>query len=623
MEKDQLSRKLAVILHADVVGSTSLVQKDEQLAHERIQDSFRRFGDTITKYHGRVRELRGDALLAEFERASDAIFAALAFQAENAESNATVEDDIQPQLRVGISLGEVVIADGTMTGAGVVLAQRVEQLAEAGGICITGAIHEAVPRHLPVSYTDLGRRQVKGFEEPVQVYHASVKTNGQIPPAEPARSQRLQFSSRVKRLPIVWALATLVAIIGAIVLWQSRTPVSKPDTPAIAVLAFDNLSGDPKQDYLSDGISESITTALSRVPGILVIARQSSFSYKGKSLKVEQIAQELGVHYILQGSVQRSDTQIRVTAQLVDATEGHQLWAQQYDRQWEDIFALQDEITQHIVANITSNEGPLLEAILERVKQKAPTDLRAYDYLLLGREHLLLVTEEDNARARELFQKAVEVDPNYSLGQAWLAWTYHLEVSFGWSKESTLLLEKALYHAQKAVELDNTEAEAHWVLGAVLALIAEQPEVALAEYENALSLNPNNADILADYGWSIAKLGRAGEGVDSVKRAMRLNPVHPDWYGEGLMHALYVSRRYHEVIAVANTITIRTLPNYLDLAGSYAQLGQLDAAQKTVAKILDLAPDFSIGWWRPRTKFADPADLDHYLDGLYKAGLPE
>ena len=623
MEKDQVKRELAVILHADVVGSTSLVQKDEQLAHQRILDAFRRFGDTITKYHGRVRELRGDALLAEFERASDAISAAVAFQAANVEFNATVEDDIHPQLRVGISLGEVVIADGTMTGAGVVLAQRVEQLADAGGICITGAIHEAVPRHMPVSYTDLGRREVKGFEEPVQVYQASVNTNVQIPPAEPARPQRSQFPSKVRRLPIMWVLAALVAFIGAIVMWQSRTPDSKPDAPAIAVLAFDNLSGDPKQEYLSDGISESIITALSHVPGILVTARQSAFSYKGKSLKVEQISQELGVHYVLQGSVQRSDTQIRVSAQLVDATEGHQLWAQQYDRQWKDIFKLQDDITQHIVANITSNEGPLLEAILERIKQKAPSDLRAYDYLLLGREHLLLETEEDNARARELFQMVLEVDPNYSLGHAWLAWTYHLDVSFGWSKESTLLIEKALHHARKAVELDNTEAEAHWVLAAVLALIAEQPEVALAEYEKALSLNPNNADILADYGWSIAKLGRAGDGVDLVKKAIRLNPVHPDWYAEGLMHALYVDKRYREVIDVANTITIRTLPNYLDLAGSYAQLGQLDAAQETAARILDLEPDFSIGWWRERTKFTDPADLDHYLDGLYKAGLPE
>ena len=215
MEKDQVKRELAVILHADVVGSTSLVHKDEQLAHQRIQDAFRRFGDTITKYHGRVRELRGDALLAEFERASDAISAAVAFQAEDTESNTTVEDDIQPQLRVGISLGEVVIADGTMTGAGVVLAQRVEQLADAGGICITGAIHEAVPRHLPVSYTDLGRREVKGFEEPVQVYQASVNTNGQIPPAEPARPQGSQFLSKVGRLPIMWMLAALVAFATA------------------------------------------------------------------------------------------------------------------------------------------------------------------------------------------------------------------------------------------------------------------------------------------------------------------------------------------------------------------------------------------------------------------------
>ena len=396
-----------------------------------------------------------------------------------------------------------------------------------------------------------------------------------------------------------------------------------PDKPSIAVLAFDNLSGDPGQEYLSDGISENIIIGLSQLSELFVIAKQSSFSYKGKAVKAQEIASELGVQYLIEGSVHKSDNRVRVTAQLIDALSGHHLWAQQYERQWNDIFALQDDITQHIVANITSNEGPLEEAIRARVKQKAPTDLRAYDYLLLGREHLLLETEEDNARARELFQKAVEVDPSYSLGHAWLAWTYHVDVSFGWADEPILLVDKALHHAQKAVELDNTEADAHWVLGAVLAFFGGQPEVAVAEYERALSLSPNNADLLAEYGWSMPRLGRAGDGVDSIEKAIRLNPVHPDWYGEALMHALYVAKRYHEVITVANTIRIRTISNYLDLAGSYAQLGQLDAAQETAAKILDLEPEFSIGWWRERTIFVDPADLDHYLDGLYKAGLPE
>ncbi len=396
-----------------------------------------------------------------------------------------------------------------------------------------------------------------------------------------------------------------------------------PDKPSIAVLAFDNLSGDPGQEYLSDGISENIITALSQISEIFVIARQSSHSYKGRVVKTQVIASELGVQYIIEGSVQKSGSRIRVTAQLIDALSGHHLWAQQYDRQWEDILALLDDITQHIVANITSFEGPLEEAIRARVKQKAPTDLRAYDYLLLGREHFMLVTEKDNARARELFQKAVEVDPNYSLGHAWLAWTYHVDITFGWADESILFGDKALRHAGKAVELDNTEAAAHWVLGSVQAILGEQSEVVLVKYERALSLSPNNADLLAEYGWSLPRLGRAGDGVDFIKKAIRINPVYPDWYGEALMHALYVARRYHEAIAVANTIRVRTISNYLDLGGSYAQLGQLDAARETVVKVLDLKPDFSIGWWRERMIFADPADLDHYLDGLYKAGLPE
>jgi len=632
MAKDRLSGKLVVILHADVAGSTQLVQQDEQLAHERIQDAFKRFSDTIGKYHGRVQELRGDALLAEFERASDAVMAAISFQFDHHDQLVKLNDEIQPRIRVGIALGEVVIADSTVTGAGVVLAQRIEQLAEPGGLCITSAIHEALPNRMPFTFESLGEQALKGFDDYVRVYRVQLSAGESVPP--PQQKSNRQVSP--KNWPRMAVVVVVVMLVSAGIGYWSKGSVTQeqpvlvesrafplPDKPSIAVLAFDNLSGDPGQDYLSDGISESIITGLSRLPEIFVIARQSSFSYKGKAVKVQEIASELGVQYIIEGSVQKSDSRIRVTAQLIDALSGHHLWVQQYDRQWEDIFALQDDITQHIVANITSFEGPLEEAIRARVKQKAPTDLRAYDYLLLGREHFMLVTEKDNARARELFQKAVEVDPSYSRGYAWLAWTYYVDVSFGWSDESILLLDKAFRHAQKAVELDNTEADAHWVLGSLLAFFGEQPEVALAKYERALSLNPNNADLLAEYGWSMPRFGRAGDGVDIIEKAIRLNPVYPDWYGEALMHTLYVAKRYHEVIAVANTIRIRTLSNYLDLAGSYAQLGQLDAAQETAAKILDLKPDFSIGWWRERMKFVDPADLDHYLDGLYKAGLPE
>jgi adenylate cyclase len=387
------------------VSSTELVHQNEQIAHERILETFRRFGDTIAKYHGQVRELRGDALLAEFERASDAVSAALGFQVEQLNYLAQLKDSIQPRVRVGITMGEVVIADDTITGTGVVLAQRLEQVSDPGGVVIQGAAYETIPGRFPFEYEDLGEQVLKGFAQPIRAFAVRLRPG--------------------KELPVPEVIATP----------QSAEPegLKVPDKPSIAVLAFDNLSGDPGQEYLSDGISESIITGLSRFTGLFVIARQSSFSYKGKATRVQEIASSLGVQYILEGSVQRSSNKVRVIAQLIDAMTGHHLWVQKYDRQWEDIFALQDDITQHIISNIGSFEGPLEKAAQVQIKQKAPSDLRAYDYLLLGRERFFLVTKEGNAKARELFQKSVELEPSYSLGHTWTAWTHLVDRDFGWS----------------------------------------------------------------------------------------------------------------------------------------------------------------------------------------------
>ena len=595
MAKDRLSGKLALIMHADVAGSTALVQQDEQLAHERIQGTFHRLGDTITKYHGHVRELRGDALLAEFERASDAVTAAFAFQSEQVDSNKQLNDRIQPMVRVGIAMGEVIIADDTITGTGVVLAQRLEQMSVPGGVVIQGAAYETIPGRFPFEYEDLGEQALKGFDQPIRAF-----------------AVRLQPG---KELPVPEVIATPQS--------AELEGLKVPDKTSIAVLAFDNLSGDPGQEYLSDGISESIITGLSRFSELLVIARQSSFSYKGKATRVQEIASNLGVQYILEGSVQRSNNRVRVIAQLIDAMTGHHLWAQQYDRQWEDIFALQDDITQHIISNIGSFEGPLEKATRAQIKQKAPSDLRAYDYLLLGRERFFLVTKEGNAKARELFQKSVELEPSYSLGHTWIAWTHLVDRDFGWSDAPVASLNLGLDHAQKAVALDNTEAQAHWVLGMALTNSKNKQKIAIAEFERALSLIPNNADLAASYGWALSYLGRAEEAAESIKKAMRLNPVYPDWYIQGLMLALYSARSYEEVIAVSKTINVRHLTTHLVLAGSYAQMGQLDDAEISAANALEENPDFSLRQWSENLSYENPADLEHYIDGLRKAGLPE
>ena len=319
--QDASERELAVIMHVDVVGSTALVRADEALAHARIQGAFRRLTTTVDTHGGKAQEVRGDALVAIFTRASDAVEAALSFQEANATFLSSLTDDIKPVARIGIALGEVVIADGTITGEAVVLAQRLEQLAGAGEVCIQRTVRETVPGRLPYAYEKRDNQTLKGFDEPVQVFI-------------------------VERLPEI-GLPNLQDPPT-----MSQSALSLPDKPSIAVLPFTNMSDDPEQEYFSDGMTEEIITALSQIPRLFVIARNSTFAYKGKPLKIQQIAEELAVRYVLEGSVQRSDDRVRITVQLIDATTGHHLWADNYDRQVKDIFALQDEIAMKIMAEL-------------------------------------------------------------------------------------------------------------------------------------------------------------------------------------------------------------------------------------------------------------------------------
>ena len=329
-------RKLAVLLHADVVGSTSLVQMNETLAHERIRDAFRRFSETIASHGGIAHEIRGDALVAEFARASDAVSASIAFQAANTNHNKQLSGDIQPALRIGIAMGEVVVADNTVTGEGIVLAQRLEQLAEPGGVYIQGAAYETVPKRLPFDYEDMGECQVKGFDHPQRVY---------------AVTEQAESASK----PETGSKPALVS-------------PDLPDKPSIAVLAFSNMSGDPEQEYFSDGITEDIITELSRFRSLFVIARNSSFAYKGKSLNVVEIGQELGVAYLVEGSVRKVGNRVRITAQLIDAESGNHVWAERYDRNLDDIFAVQDEVANAIVTAVE----PALGSVASRPRIWTP-----------------------------------------------------------------------------------------------------------------------------------------------------------------------------------------------------------------------------------------------------------
>ena len=633
MEKDRLSRKLAVIVHADVVGSTILVQKNESLAHTRIQDTFRRFSLTIAAYGGVAHELRGDALVAEFARGSDAVAAGLAFQIEDTEINARLEDDLQPRLRIGVSLGEVVIADSTVTGAGVVLAQRVEQLAEPGGVCITGAVHEAVPQHLPFDYSDLGKRELKGFEEPVQVHSVSVKAEKQVPPPEPVVSVEV-LSHRLKRQWTVSAITLLVLVGGSLVWLQPWAPEVEPasiermtfplpDKPSIAVLAFDNLSADSEQEYFSDGITEDIITSLSRFSDLFVIARNSTFTFKGKPVKVRQVAEELGVRYVLEGSVQKAGNKVRITVQLVDATTGRYLWAENYDRNLEDIFAVRDEVTRSIVIALMGDFGELQQAELERLQRKDTKNFAAYDYVLRSLHIWLRFTKEANSEAGRLAEKAIEIDPEYARAPMMLAWIHLNEYRFKWSDDPEKSLRQALEMASKSVELDDSDSWSHWALGVVY-LYRGDHEDAIAQYEKALALNPNDADVLAHMGLPLSFAGRPEQAIEQINRAKRLNPAYPPWYPWILGWAQVVAEQYEASIASSKEAAVRfpVAEIRLNLAVAYHYMGRTMEARAMVEEALRIDSELTLDGVKAALPFADPAGLERFLLALRKAGLP-
>jgi len=624
MPKGRLSGKLAVILHADVVGSTSLVHQDEQLAHQRIQDAFRRFGVTISNYYGQVRELRGDALLAEFERASDAVTAALAFQAEQTHYNGELIDQLQPTVRVGIAMGEVVIADNTITGTGVVLAQRLEQLAEAGGVVIQGAAYETIPGRFPFEFVNLGEHEVKGFDEPVRVFSANLKTNAAIPLPE--------SSTNKTRNSLIATVAFAIVIVGALLLWvkpweireeptsSERMAFPLPSKPSIAVLAFDNLSGDQSQEYLSDGISEGIIRELSRFPQLFVIARNSSFTYKGKPVRTQKISEELGVRYVVEGSLQSSKNQIRVTVQLIDATTGIHLWSNNYDGAREDFFAVQDKITQVIVSTL-AGRVELVER--GRVINNPAERLQASEYVQQGWAQWYKYTKEANEQARDLYQKAIQLDPDYA--EAYVGLTFVIFNNMGRGTTELTgeeLLDLAFEMAQKAVQVDPFYYRSHLALANVYMRQGDLTQ-AMAEYEKTLELNPNATKVLASFGEILVKLGRADEAVVKIKQAIRLNPYHPDWYLWNLSSAQYFSGEHEN--ALTSIRQMRNPPAAVKRTQAFilARLGRLEESRRFGAEFLQSNPGYSFEKYLKSWHLKDDSYRDKLAEDLRKAGLAD
>ena len=586
------SRKLAVLVHADVVGSTALVRANETLAHQRIQDTFRRFSETIISHGGTAHEIRGDALVAEFSKASDAVSAALAYQAASAVHNEELPDQVRPVIRVGIAMGEVVVADNTITGEGVVLSQRLEQLAEPGGVCIQGAAYETVPKRLPFDYESLGEQKLKGFDEPVRAYAVTLKPGGKIPAPESTRA-------------------------------PAEAHPELPGKPSIAVLPFTNMSGNPEQEYFSDGITEDIITELARFRSLFVIARHSSFTFKGQSPDLQSIGKKLGVQYIVEGSVRRAGERVRINAQLVEAATGNHIWAERYDRLLDDIFAVQDEVTRTIVAVLP---GRLEGDYAERARRKPTASMTAYDNLLRGHMHCHRYTRDDNAEAHRMYRKAIELDPNLAQAHAWLAWTYHMGHYFVWETHDSIDL--AAESINRALALDDDDSFIRTVYAYTLRR-GGRPDEAEMQFEKAVELNPNDAIATAWLAEFLVARGRSAEALQWVEKAIRRDPYHVDWYCIIQGEALYCLRDYEGAVRAVRQA--RLSDNYWGnalLAASCAQIDRMEEARTAAQRVVNFREEAQMSG-RPlpfsdlEFDFTDGADLDHFRDGLRKAGLME
>ena len=579
-------RKLTAILSADVKGYSRLMSADEVMTIRTLATYRERMTSLIGQYRGRVIDSPGDNLLAEFASAVDAIQGAVEIQRELKQRNETLPSEQRMEFRIGINVGDVIVEGDRIYGDGVNIAARLEGLADGGGICISGAVHEQVENKLQFAYVALGEQTVKNIARPVRVFR--VILDPQTTPTEEIQS-------------------------------ELALPLALPDKPSIVVLPFLNLSGDVEQEYFSDGITEDLITDISKLSGLFVISRNSAFLYKGKTVRPEHVSKELGVRYLLEGSVRKASNRVRITAQLIDATTGYHLWAERYDRELQDIFAVQDEVTQKIVAALKVTLTPSEEERAHRVPTK---NLEAYDFFLRGLEYYAQRTQESNTRARQMFENAIGLDAQFAAAYAMLGRTYLMEIVFQWGDRSHTLAQLFAF-AQRAVALDKTLPIAHETL-AYAYLGKKQHDHALAAAQQAITLDPNSADAHVTLGEILSFAGRAAEAVTFVEQAMRLNPRYPISYLWSLGQAYYFSGRTAEALTTLKRVTSRNpdhVTAHVSLAVIFSELGQHEEAQAEVGEILRINPQFSLANVRERIPYKDPVALERIITGLQKAGL--
>jgi len=582
-----LERRLAAILVADVVGYTALMGADESGTLRRLTDLRREFLEPlIDEHHGRVVKLMGDGLLVEFASVVDAVACALAWQHGVAVRETGADEGRRLQFRIGINLGDVIVEGGDIHGDGVNIAARLERVADPGGICLSDDAYRQARGKVDAAFEDLGEQTLKNVAEPVRVYRIT-RAGGRSGTA--------------------------------------RAPLAPADRPSIAVLPFVNVSGDETQEYFADGITEDVITTLSRYRSLLVTSRYSTFAYKGRAVDVRRIANELEVGYVIEGSVRKANSRVRIAAQLVNGSTGKHIWAERYDRDLEDVFALQDEITETIVARIEPEVGAFEG---RRAKQKPPQSLDAWDYYHLGLACLYKFTADDNAEAQRLFQRSFEIDPGFAAAHAWFAYAIILGMVYFDTEPESAILDAALHAAERGVALDSQDALAHFTLGRVH-LVRGEYGLAVAELETSIELNPCLAQSHCGLGDAHAYDGRLRDSISHFEEAVRLSPHDPyRWGFYGYRSLAHLFLKEHEAAAewAGRAARISNSPSWAK-AHLVAALGHLDRTAEATAAVCDLLrlkPDYSIGFARRHLFFVkDRAQLEHYLDGLRKAGLPE
>jgi adenylate cyclase len=600
------SRTLAAVLAADIAGYSRLMQQDEDATMAAWWSYRREIVDpAVAANLGRIVKLTGDGFLVEFSSVGSAVAAAVRIQAEIAKRLVDVPERARVEFRIGINLGDILKDDEDIYGDGVDLAGRIEALAEPGGIWVSSSVYEQVRNRAEFALEDAGVHSVKNITQPIQTWR--VKMDHQAEEAKPQTESAVGEMAGAGTVPgVVFRPSE-----------QHGKLAKTPARPSIVVLPFNNLGNDPEQDYFADGMTEDLITELSRFQELLVIARNTAFTFKNRQVKTQDIAKELNIRYVLEGSVRRAGNRVRIAAQLVDAASGHHIWAERFDRDLEDVFAVQDEVVQKIVAAMS---GKLVESERNRARTLDSDGAAAYDLVLKGREFWQKFTAEDNRAARALYQQALELDPTYGRACASIAWTYLMEASERWTDDPQASLAKALEAARKGVQIMPDHHSNHGALGQVY-LANHMHREAIEAYRRTIALNPNDPDGYMLYGRALAYAGEFDEAAKQMAIGKEMIETPPSWYlwFDGTIN--FLTYQYEAAIEAMRASQSPGAGTLRWLAICYAMADQMEEATAAANEYLRRQPDFDFEFQLSTEPFAREEDRNHYIKAMTKAGL--